>query len=150
MAQRSGGWNLSGIVGHGAESVGDHVEEVSVGLLSQAVAVVGGRTPVAAAHDHAVAAAGAVVTGRAVDVVALLAAEQQRLGDRHRKLVGRLAVGALAGVEQPVGIEMAARHGAFGEGAGGASVGEEIAGPQGRVLRLVLHVLAAGGERGQR
>src|ERR1035441_495762 len=45
---------------------------------------------------------------------------------------------------------MAARHGAFGDGAGGAAVGEEIAGPQGDVLRLVVHVLAAGGQQEER
>src|ERR1039458_4800995 len=109
--------------------------------------MIGGRTPVAAAYDHSVTAAGAVVTGRAVDVETLLAAQDQRLGDWHGELVRQFAVGAFTGAEQRVVIEMAARHGAFGDGAGGAAVGEEIAGPEWNVLRLVVHVLAAGGQQ---
>src|ERR1035438_9306173 len=91
-----------------------------------------------------------MVARRAVDVEALLAAQNQVLGYRHRKEVRQFAVLALAGVEQRVVIEVAARHCAFDEGAGGAAVGEEIAGPQWDVLRLVMHVLAAGREQGQR
>src|ERR1019366_1125604 len=96
---------------------------------------------------HTVAAAGAIVTGRTVDVEPLLAAQDQRLGNRHGKLVRKFAVGAFTGGEQRVVVEMAARHGAFGDGAGGAAVGEEIAGPQRNVLRLIVHVLSAGGQQ---
>ena len=116
------------------------------GTLPQAVDVVRRRLAVAAPHDHAVAAAGAVVAGRAVDVEALLAAQDHFLGDRERESVDRLAVGALAGVEDGVVVQVAARHGALDQRARGAAVGEEIAGPERNVFRLVVHVLPAGGE----
>jgi hypothetical protein len=41
---------------------------------------------------------------------------------------------------------MAARHGALDQGPLAASVREEIGWAQGNEFRLVLHVLAAGGE----
>ena len=144
MAQRSRWLNLRGIVRHGAESVGDHVEDVSVGHLPQAVDVVRRRMPVAAPHDHAVAFAQAVVAGRAVNVEAILPAQDHVLGHRERKLVHRLAVGTFARVERHVVVQMAARHGAFDQRPLGAAVAEEIAGPQRNVFRLVVHVLAAG------
>src|SRR5687767_7984866 len=64
--------NLLRVVGHGAEAVGDHVEEVPRRLLAHAVLVEGGRRFVAAPYDYTVAAAQEAVAGCAVDLEALL------------------------------------------------------------------------------
>ena len=66
--------DLGGVVGHRAEAVRDHVEEVSDRRLAQPVLVKRRRPPIAALHDHAVALAGAAVARRAEDVEALLSA----------------------------------------------------------------------------
>jgi hypothetical protein len=136
--------DLRGVVGHGAESVANHVVDVSVRDRPEPVDVVRGRLAKAAADDHAVAIAQPVVAGRAVDVEPALAALDDFLGDREREVGGGLAVGALALEVSGVVVEVAAGDGALDQRALGAAVGEEIRGAQRDVLRLVVHVLAAG------
>src|SRR5262249_20086587 len=113
--------------------------------------VEGRRPAVTALHDHAVAVAGLSVAGRAVDPIALLAAREQVGGDRQRRRLHGLAV-RLAGVEDRVFLEVAARDGAFDERRGRAPVAEEVGERVRLVARLVVHVLAAGrhGTREQR
>ena len=104
------------------------------------------RLLVAALHDHALAGADAVVAGRAVDVVALLAAQQHVAACSGSGFaVDRRAVD-VAGEERLVLVEMAARHRARHQRPRGALVGEERAALERLVLRLVVHVLAAAGE----
>src|SRR6185436_11993279 len=95
----------------------------------------------------------AAVAGRAEDVEAPAAAEQQLARRRHRQLGDDVARRVLAGGEGDVLAEMAARHGAFGELARGHAVGEELRRLERLVARLVVHVLAAapgaGSEHGE-
>src|SRR5207248_10902251 len=50
--------DLRGIVGHRAEAVSDHVEEMSDRRVSKPILMKRRRAPVAAPHDHAVTLAG--------------------------------------------------------------------------------------------
>ncbi len=84
------------------------------------------------------------MAGRAVDVVPLLPARENVAGDGERESVGEL-VADFTCVEFGVGIEMAASDGVVGERPRRAMVVEEVGGPQGDVLGLILHILAAGG-----
>ncbi len=90
----------------------------------------------------------AAVAGRAINVEATLAALNILLGDGDRKLVDVLAVD-FAGVARLVDAQVPSRHGSFHHRPRGAAVGEEIACSQRLVARLILHVLAAGGEQHQ-
>ena len=103
------------------------------------------RLPETAQDHHAVAVAEASVAGRAIDVEAVLAALDIGIGDGDRKLIDIFARD-FAGVARFVDAQLAARDGSFHFRTGGAMVGEKIAGGQGLVARLVLHVVAAGGQ----
>ena len=99
--------DLRGVVGHGAEAVGDHVEEISQGRLAQALAVIRRRfARKTARRNHAIAIAQPGVTGSAVNVVALLSAGQKLRGDREGHVVSGI-VAHLAGVE--IGVLRATR-----------------------------------------
>ena len=140
------GLDLRRVVGHGAETVRHHVEEVSDRHEPQAIDVQRRRRAIAAAHDHAVAGAGPAVARRAKDVVALLAARHHRLVDGERKH-RRIRAVDLAVVEQRVVVQLAARDCAGHGSAGRTAVGEERRFAQRDVLRLVVHVLPAAGHR---
>src|SRR5438067_4145906 len=80
--------DLRRVVGHRAEAVGDHVEEVADRRITEAVLMVGRRPTVPAAHDHPVSLPGAAVARRAVNVEPLLAARHEdrkstRLNSSH-------------------------------------------------------------------
>ena len=81
--------NARRIAGHGAEAVGHHVKKMSHRRFDQLVGVIGRRLAEAAPHDHSVAVADPAVARRAVDVEALLAAQQVRPGDGERKFSRR-------------------------------------------------------------
>ena len=85
------------------------------------------------------------MAGRAINVEAGLAALDIGFGDGDWKLIDVFAVD-FPGVARFIDAQVPTRHGAFHHRAGGALVGEEIAGSERFVARLVLHVLAAGGE----
>src|SRR5438045_9789088 len=65
--------NLRAVVGHRAEAVRDHVEEVANVRVPKSIAVIRRRLLVPPLHDDAIAAPRAIVAGAAVDVVAFLA-----------------------------------------------------------------------------
>ena len=108
MAQRSSALDLRRVVGHGAETVRHHVEEVSDRREPQPIDVQRRRRPIAAAHDHAVAGAGPAVARRTIDVVPLLAARHHASRRRKRKH-GRIRAVDLACVEQRVLVQLVAR-----------------------------------------
>ena len=85
MAQRSSAADLRRVVGHGAEAVRHHVEEVPDRREPQPIGVQRRRRPIAAPHDHAVAGAGPAVARRTEDVVSLPAARHHVLVHRERK-----------------------------------------------------------------
>src|SRR5262249_2091964 len=103
----------------------------------------------APAHDHAAAGAGPVVARRAVDVVALLASEENIPRHRHRER-GREGRVLLPLVEEVVLAQEPARGRALGEIARRAAVGEEVRLPERLVLGLVVHVLAEASGRERR
>src|ERR1700722_20389681 len=84
------------------------------------------------------------MTGRAIDVEALLASRQHLHGDRERHQVSFLAVNQ-AGVEKAVFAQLAASHGVRNLGPDGAAICEEGCAPLGNEFGLVLHILAAAG-----
>ena len=102
----------------------------------------------AALHDHSITVAELGMTGRAVDVEALLAARQNFRGDRERQVVAVVAADP-AGIEIGIRVQMSASHGAFDNGPRRALVGIEVAFHQGPLVRLVLHVGAAAGHQQQ-
>src|SRR5271156_2731604 len=118
---------------------------MSYGRLADAINVIGGRRRKSALHDDALAAAGVIVAGRAIDVVALAAAFPVRAGDGEGKLVREDAI-FFSGVEQFVETELAARDGAGDDGALAAAIVEERGGLVGQILRLFVHVHAAARE----
>ena len=73
------GPDLRRVIGHGAETVRHHVEEVPDRREPQPIDVQRRRRPIAAAHDHAVAGAGPPVARRTIDVVPLPAARHDVL-----------------------------------------------------------------------
>ena len=96
-------------------------------------------------HD-ALAVAGPPVADRAEDVVALATALESLRSDLEGERLGRLSVDHAA-VEVLVEEELAARDGPRDLRARGTAVGEERARLQRLVARLVVHVLATGGQR---
>ena len=100
----------------------------------------------AALRDHAVAIAEARMAGSAVDVETLLPAREHFFSHRERHVVARI-VAELAGVKVRVLVQLSASYGALHGKACGAEIGEEIALPQRLETGLVVHVLAAGGEK---
>ena len=134
--------DLVRVVGHRAEAVGHDVDEMTDGDVSQPLVVERRRPPVAAADDHSVADAGAAVTGRTENVVALPAAGQQLLVHRKREDTG-VGLVDLARLEQRVVVQLAAGdrpgHGCTRR----ARVAEERRLAERDVLRLVVHVLPA-------
>jgi hypothetical protein len=140
--------DLRAIVRHHTEAVGHHVEEIAHRRRPQPGVVKRRGLPVAALHNHAAPASRGVVAGRAVDVEALLAAlEHVRVDGDRQHVDRRLAV--LAGEERLIFVQRAARHRAFHVRPSARSVREERRGPERAVLRLIVHVLTAGGDAGQ-
>src|SRR5439155_21668920 len=92
---------------------------------------------------HTLAFAGPVMTGRAVDVEALLASAEVALGDWKRECRDGLVSG-FAGVELFIVVQMASRDSPGEQRSGGAAIFEEGAAAKGLVARLVAHVLSAG------
>src|SRR5271169_6787811 len=86
------------------------------------------------------------MTRRAIDVVALLTASQHLHGNRERHQVGFFAVDH-AGVIEAVFAQLSASHGMRDLGSDRSSVSEESGAPLGNELGLILHVLAAAGNR---
>ncbi len=102
----------------------------------------------AALHDQAIATAGGVVAGRAVDVVALLPA----IEDRLRHLEGQLAHehrAVFPREEGRIGLKCPACNRALDERPRARRVREEGARPERPVLRLIVHVLTAAGDGGE-
>src|SRR5262249_17530541 len=127
-------------------AVGDHVEEVAHVSLSEPIDVKRRRlTLEPALNDHAVTAAGLVVARAAVDVVAVLASIHQGLVHWKRELLHGDLVD-FAGEKRLVVLQRAARDRPFDQWPRTRPVGEERAGPEAAVLRLVVHVLSAGAE----
>src|SRR5207247_4706643 len=118
------GAHLRGVVGHRAEAVRHHVEEVADGRIAETVLVVRGRMAITAANHHAVTLAGAAVARRAEDVESFVAALHHLVVDRKWKDGGVRAVD-LAGVEQRVVSQLSARHRACDEGTGRTLIGEK-------------------------
>jgi hypothetical protein len=135
--------HLRAVIGHSSEPVRHHVEEITRFHLPEPIAVERLRLRIPSLHDHAAAAAGAVVAGRAVDVETFLSAIQHFLRHRERQLVDEEGA-VLAGEERRVGLKRAARNRALDERSGARRVREERALPKRPVLRLVVHVLPAG------
>ena len=115
---------------------------MSDGSLAQAVNVIRGRRRKSALHHDALAAAGVIVAGRAIDVVALASAFEICARDREGELVRDHAI-FFSGVEKFVQAQLAARYGAGNHGALAAAVVEEGGGLVGQVLGLLVHVHAA-------
>src|SRR5688572_29839239 len=133
------GRDLRRVVRHLAEAAGHHVEEVAGALVAQPRIVVRRRLLVAALHDHPVAVAGDAVAGRAVDVEALLAPGDDRVGQRHRDLLdGR--TGLHAGVEDLVLVEEAARDGPLDDRTRRSLVRVDVALLEWLVAGPVVHV----------
>ena len=144
MAQRSSDLDLNGVVGHRAKAVRDHVEEVADGRLARArSSSSGGGARVAALHDDAVARARQAVARRAVDVVTLRPRTRTASSIGNGKAVRPRR--DLPGIEQPVVLQLAAR-----DGAGSSGRAERCQRKRARlragILRLIVHVLAAGRE----
>src|SRR5512140_2135250 len=141
--------DLRGVAGHLAEAVRHDVEEVARALVAESVDVERARVLEAARDDHALPLARAAVARRAVDVEALLPAEEELLRDGDGEVEDELAVVADAAVERGVRAQEAARDDALGERPGRAVVREEGGLAQRLRLRLVVHGVpaAAHGER---
>ena len=133
---------LRRVVGHRAEPVRHHVEEVSDRRVTEAVLMIGGRPTVAASDDHAVALSGSAVARRTIDVESFLAAHHHGSVNRKGKDGGVGAV-RLAGEEQRVFAELPSCDRTRHERPGGAQVGEKGRFAQRDVLRLIVHVLPA-------
>src|SRR5215831_9517029 len=73
---------------HAAKAVGHHAKEVADRHLSQPIRVKRRRMRESALNDHAIAAAGIIVAGRAINVVALAPALQVCARDREREARG--------------------------------------------------------------
>src|SRR5262245_50414485 len=142
--------DLLGVVRHDAEAARHDVEEVAVRLVAQPLLVKRRRLAVAALHDHPLAGADAVMARRAEDVVALVAARQDRRRDGDRGLPHQLTVRPAREVGK-LAERLAAGDGAVDQWARAAAVGEEGARRERQDLRLVVHVLpAAAGDRNAR
>src|SRR5688572_19160403 len=134
--------DLGRVAHHGVEAVRDRVEQLAVrhghhaGLgIDQVAGQPGAAQRLHALGDGAGAAAVVAVAGRAVDVVALVAAGEAGLGDvdLRRQAVQPLVVAAAgpagmgqAAVEAVVGAQLTAGDGARDLGAAGAAVGEQL------------------------
>ena len=102
------------------------------------------RLSEATPHDHAISIADPAVTGRAVDVEALLAAKKIGPGDGERKQ-GDVGAILFARVSGPVDTQVAACHSSFHRRTRRPAVAKKVAGRQRLVTRLIVHVLAATG-----
>jgi hypothetical protein len=122
------------------------------GGLAQTIRVKRRRRHKASLHDHSLAIAHSAVAGGAVDVEAILPALQDLARDWERELGHGLVVpGArLPRIEALVRAELAARHRAFHERAGGPVILKEPTGRERVVARLYVHVLAASAEHKDR
>src|SRR5262249_39976797 len=100
----------------------------------------------AADCSHAVAGADVVVTGRAIDVVSLLATQHHAAVDRKRKTVGRLAI-YHAGLEPILLCGVIVRNHTFRQRPCRRAIGKEIAGLQRIISGLIRHLLRAGGKK---
>src|SRR5205807_7004539 len=99
------------------------------------------RMPEAPAHHHPVASPQTVVTGRAVNIEPLFAAQKDLFRDWKRERIHILSVGVLAGIERGVCVQVATGDGPDRKRTGGAAIIEECAGPQRNVLWLIVHIL---------
>src|SRR5262245_32579772 len=93
---------------------------------SQALDVQRWRRSIAAPHDHSLAVAHAVMTGRAEDVEPFLAAQKQRPIDGKRQSFDRLAA-RLASIECFIRIQMTSRDRTLNERSRSPLVLEEVA-----------------------
>ena len=100
------------------------------------------RRRVAPLDDDAVAGPGPAMARRAVDVEALPSARHDRLVDWKRER-GDILVVHLACIEHLIVPQLAARDGAGSGGRADAVVGKKGAASSARILRLIVHVLAA-------
>src|SRR5436190_13284823 len=96
-----------------------------------------GKTPL---DNYAVAVAGAPMTGRTKDVIALLPAQQHGLRHGEWKSSSDLSIG-LAGEQRRVITQFAARDCIRDERTRGAAIREKCAGSQRTVTRLCAHDL---------
>jgi len=69
--------NSGGIAVHSTKTVGHHVVNVAIGLITQTLVVQRGRRFEAALHDHSVTVTGPGMAGCAENIVPLLPAQQQ-------------------------------------------------------------------------
>jgi hypothetical protein len=116
------------------------------GGLAQPVDVEGRRPPEPALNDHPIAVSEQGVARRAKDVVPFPPSFDHLTGDWKRTDRRQILAGT-AGIKQFVLAELASGDGPTDKGTGGPSVFEELAGREGSVLRLVVHVLAARREK---
>ena len=139
--------NLRSIVGHNAVTIGHDVEEIPQRHFAQALGVIGRRLARKTARRHrSVAIAQARVAGRAIDVEALAAALQNLVplpetacsrrdccqSSRYRSRCRRATLRA------PPCLPLGPLR---------AQIAVEIALGQGLEARLVVHILAATGQR---
>src|SRR5262249_17723584 len=108
--------DLRGVVEHRAEAIGHNVIEMAERYLLQAGLMVGRRMLQASLHDRAIAVTDAGMARSAIDVIALLTAEQQLahaitvVKETSRKIVRHLSI-ALAGIEIGVSSQLVAGNG---------------------------------------
>src|SRR5205807_528906 len=103
-------------------------------------------TPIAAANDHAVTLASAAVARRTIDVESLLSAIHDGGIDAKRKDC-RIRAVQFARVQERIFVQLTAGDRARDCGTGRPLIAEEGRLAERDVLRLVVHILAAAGER---
>src|SRR5215469_15733842 len=96
---------------------------------------------------HAVARTIDVVARRAINIESLLAPQNHILGYREREGIQKSSVRSLSRVVRRIFIEVAARYRPLDEGPCRTAVTEERAGSERNIFRLVVHVLAAAGDK---
>src|SRR6185295_644253 len=84
--------NLRGVRRHRAPTVGDRVEEMADGRLTQTIFVEVRRATKTAAHDHAVAVSSQTMTDAAKDIVAFAPALHCLFGNRKRESIRVIGV----------------------------------------------------------
>src|ERR1700730_14882155 len=119
---------------------------MTVGRSPQAIVMERRRPTISALDDHAVARAGASVTGRAVDVEALPPASHDVAVDAKRKH-RRIDAIHFAGVEERVFMKLPACDGSRHDRARRAVVVKERRLAQGDLFWWVVHVLTAARHR---
>src|SRR6266508_6205857 len=116
--------DLLSIIRHHAEAVSHNIEKIARGCLTQTIHVKRSRRAIAAPHYHPLSRTNAIMTGRTINVEALLSPRERRRGYRKRKRVHQFST-FLALVEVFIIAQLASGHSAFHKRAGGALIAEK-------------------------